>query len=125
MSHPATEAEKRNFSRIAFDSPVTLKQTDKSWRSSLIDISLKGVLIQRPEGWDESADDQYKLEISLNEGDVEIDMDVKLAHSEDGHMGFHCEQIDVDSITQLKRLVELNLGDETLLNREISNMLAE
>jgi hypothetical protein len=32
-------------------------------------------------------------------------------------------QIDLESITNLVRLVELNLGDEDLLNREIHTMV--
>jgi hypothetical protein len=30
-----------------------------------------------------------------------------------------CNFIDVDSISHLKRMVELNLGDASLLNREL------
>ncbi len=52
-------------------------------------------------------------------------MDVTLAHTEEDHIGFHCEHIDLDSVTSLKRLVELNLGDEELLEREILNMLSD
>ena len=33
--------------------------------------------------------------------------------------------IDLDSITHLRRLVELNLGDEKLLERELSHLAAE
>jgi hypothetical protein len=35
----------------------------------------------------------------------------------------HCTKIDLESITNLRRLVELNLGDEAALNREISAMV--
>ena len=125
MNQNVINHEKRHFSRIAFDSPVRLIKEDRSWESSLIDISLKGVLIQRPINWDESNDKDYKLEINLNADDVEIDMSVKLAHCEAEQIGFHCEEIDMDSAGQLKRLVELNLGDEALLEREINNMLTE
>ena len=38
-------------------------------------------------------------------------------------IGFHCQLIDLDSITHLKRLVELNLADEGLLHRELSALL--
>lgn len=125
MNNQASNAEKRQFSRIAFDSPVTLSQEGKSWESKLIDISLKGALISRPENWDEAANDSYQLAINLDGSDVEIDMDVKITHSEEERIGFHCEQIDLDSVSKLRRLVELNIGDEDLLEREISNMLSQ
>jgi len=35
-------------------------------------------------------------------------------------IGFRWDRIDLDSFAQLKRLVELNLGDPDLLNRELS-----
>lgn len=125
MEQQNSSAEKRHFSRIAFDSPVTLKHENQSWQSKLIDISLKGALILRPEDWAETTDDSYKLAINLDNGEFEIDMDVKMTHCEAERIGFHCEQIDMDSAAKLKRLVELNLGDESLLQREISNMLEE
>jgi hypothetical protein len=36
-----------------------------------------------------------------------------------------CENIDIDSITHLRRLVDLNAGDASLLDREFSALLAD
>ncbi len=44
----------------------------------------------------------------------------RLPTSENGELGLRCEDIDVDSITCLRRLVELNLGEPELLERELS-----
>ena len=41
----------------------------------------------------------------------------------DHHLGLFCHHIDIDSITHLRRLIELNLGDETLLQRELAELL--
>jgi PilZ domain-containing protein len=123
MNLHAINSEKRQFSRIAFDAPVTFQKENKTWNSKLLDISLKGVLVMKPDNWDQNNDGNFELSIQLDNSDIEIDMEVKLAHTEENHIGFHCEHIDIDSITSLKRLVELNLGDEKLLEREISNML--
>ena len=35
-------------------------------------------------------------------------------------LGLRCVDIDLDSITHLRRLVELNLGETELLERELS-----
>jgi len=123
MNLQAINTEKRQFSRIAFDAPVTLHDDGNKWESKLLDISLKGVLILRPDNWNQNDNDNFKLSIQLDSSDSNIDMDVKLTHTEDERLGFYCVHIDLDSITTLKRLVELNLGDEQLLDREISNML--
>ena len=39
--------------------------------------------------------------------------------------GLHCLAIDIDSVTHLRRLVELNLGDPALLEREVSALVAD
>jgi len=43
----------------------------------------------------------------------------RLAHIRNNNVGLRCEYIDIDSITYLRRLVELNLGDAELLEREL------
>ncbi len=123
MNLHAISSEKRQFSRIAFDAPVILKSKNEQWESKLLDVSLKGALILKPDNWNENNNDDFKLSIQLNNSDIEIDMEVKLVHTEGEHLGFYCEHIDIDSVTSLRRLVELNLADEELLEREISNML--
>ena len=125
MTLQAVNSEKRQFSRFAFDASVTLDKGERQWKSKLLDISLKGALVLIPDNWETENEGEYKLSIFLDNSDVEIDMDVSLAHAEKDHLGFHCEHIDIDSVTALRRLVELNLGDEELLEREISNMLEE
>jgi len=125
MNLHAINSEKRQFSRIAFDAPVILKSKNKQWESRLLDVSLKGALVLKPDNWDEDNHDNFTLSIQLNNSDIEIDMEVKLVYIEEDHLGFHCEHIDLDSVTSLRRLVELNLADEKLLEREISNMLSE
>lgn len=125
MSLHAIDSEKRQFSRIDFDASVTLDNSNQQWSSKLLDVSLKGALVLMPDNWAQDNDGDFKLSIKLDNSDIKIDMDVTLAHTEKDHLGFHCEHIDLDSITSLRRLIELNLGDEELLEREISNMLHE
>lgn len=124
MSLTVAQEEKRQFSRFAFDSIVILEKEQQQWESSLQDISLKGALVSKPENWDDDKDGEFKLSIHIDNSDHEINMDVHLAHTEKDQIGFHCEKIDLDSVTNLRRLVELNLGDEKMLEREIANMIA-
>ncbi|MBL1140551.1 MAG: PilZ domain-containing protein [Proteobacteria bacterium] len=125
MNLQATIPEKRQFSRIAFDAPATLKNGNNQWKSKLLDVSLKGALVSVPENWNSDNEGEYKLSIFLDTSDVEIVMNVSLVHTGENHLGFRCEHIDLDSVTYLKRLVELNLGDEEILDREISHMLTK
>jgi hypothetical protein len=50
-------------------------------------------------------------------------MSVELVHKEKGRLGFKCKHIDIDSITHLRRLVELNLGNADMLERELSALI--
>ena len=65
--------------------------------------------------------DLLTLEIPLAEGTA-IRMDGVVAHIADQRVGLHCQNIDVDSITHLRRLIQLNLGDAELCDRELSAM---
>lgn len=114
--------DKRHYSRISFDANATIIAVDEEWQTELIDVSLNGALVKLPDTWQGKTDEQYKLALLLAEGEVTIQMDVTVSHIEDGHIGFHCDHIDYDSIVHLKRLMELNLGDAELVNRELSGL---
>ncbi|WP_455205840.1 PilZ domain-containing protein [Kaarinaea lacus] len=119
MNNPEM-ADQRQFTRIPFESPVHIHNAQGKWTSQLIDISLNGILIHEPTGWDVSIGDQVQIELDLHDSDIEIRMEVEVAHMEKGHVGLHCKHIDLDSITHLRRLVELNLGNTEILSRELS-----
>ncbi len=119
-----TSEEKRRFTRVDFDATTTVSDNSGGhWLTQLIDISLNGVLLERPDAWQGNIDDAYKIEVQLN-NDITIAMNVTVAHIEKTQVGFRCEHIDFDSISHLRRLMELNLGDATSINRELS-MLGE
>lgn len=62
------------------------------------------------------------LTLSLAGGDDSIVMEGVVVHLEGQHVGIECQHIDIGSLTQLRRLVELNTGDGDLMNRELSNL---
>lgn len=113
--------ERRRFQRIPFMAEAELCQGAQRWTVPLHDLSLKGLLVGRPEGWSTpGAPLQACLRLA---DDVEVCMTVSLAHEKDGQLGFYCEEIDLDSITHLRRLIELNLGSSELLERELSALV--
>ncbi len=116
MSEFATE--RRRFQRIAFDAATELVQNERRWTVSLHDISFKGLLAKRPCDWNGDPNQPFRATITLNDSTC-LHMEVLLAHTRDDMLGFSCHHIDLDSISHLRRLVELNLGDESLLGREL------
>ncbi len=113
--------ERRSFRRILFDAASTLTTTDGVYSSALLDISLNGVLMVTPEDWAGACGDQADLKVHLSVEEV-ISMEVEVTHQEQGHIGLRCIHIDMESIGHLRRLVELNLGDSSLLERELSSL---
>ena len=117
--HPA---DRRRFKRIAFDARTELSQGEFIWPVKLIDLSLKGLLIEKPEPWLGNREWHFLVDVHLNE-DVAIKMDVQLTHDDHGQLGFVCRHISLESIERLRRLVELNLGDSQELERELGALI--
>ncbi len=113
--------EKRHFKRIPMDGPVELACADRQWQSRLLDISLKGALIITPANWEAVSAAECGLSLTLDDAIV-ITMHGAIVHTGNDHLGFRCDHIGLDSISHLKRLIELNLGDEALLERELSEL---
>lgn len=119
--------EKRRFSRIPFDAVahVDVEDGDQYLNCQVIDISLRGLLIIRPGQWQAELNQSCHIDLLLEEGQVEIKMQASVAHMDSAYIGFECREIDVDSMSHLKRLVELNLGDDGLLHRELLTLLEQ
>lgn len=118
-------ADKRRFQRISFDAPCELYWQDDMQTAEVLDISLKGALVSRPEGWAASVGEPCELTIHLNDHESAIVMAVVLSHLGKDRLGFRIEYIDLESASHLKRLVELNLGDAELLERELIQLLEQ
>ncbi len=115
--------EKRHFTRIAFDARARLLQGKSDWPTQLVDISLKGALVEQPAQSQLKRGDAVSLHLLLSDEETEIRMDGHVAHQEGGHLGLVCDHIDVDSVSHLRRIVELNTGSEALLEREFNALV--
>lgn len=116
-------SEKRRFHRIGFDAQCELHWQEEVWTSEVLDISLKGLLVKRPPGWRVPLKNPCEVVIHLDDNETGIVMAVELRHVEDHRLGFKCQYIDLESATHLRRLVELNLGDQALLEREFAHLI--
>lgn len=115
--------DRRRFTRVPFDADTTLQQDGWHADVQLIDLSLRGLLVLQPDDWQgANPNEPFLALIDLSEGN-QIRMEVGLVHAEEGLLGFRCEHIDLDSISHLRRLIALNLGDPTLVERELAALL--
>lgn len=118
------QKNRRQFWRAHFQSPVQLAAHGQVIEADLYDISLKGALLKVPEGWAGKMGDRCQLRLNLA-ANATISMGATIAHVAGRRVGLHCDTMDVDSVTHLRRLVALNSGDPKLLDRELVALLTE
>jgi hypothetical protein len=114
--------DRRRFTRVNFHAEVTLTQQNYGFSSTLVDVSLNGILLDTPAEYELRADSPADVAIKLGD-ETEINMSVRLVHSSSDVLGFRCESIDVDSIGHLRRLIELNIGDAHAAERVLSELM--
>lgn len=113
-----SDQEKRHYQRILYHADAILADGDNKTACRVIDISLKGCLLDFQKTWPGNHIKSYTLKLNLSD-EVTISMTLKFSHGSGSQIGFKCEYIDIDSITNLRRLVELNLGNSAMLSREL------
>jgi hypothetical protein len=125
MTAEGKKDERRRFSRIVFHRPAELESRGERATCEVLDVSLKGALLEAPASFRGQAGHPCALAIRLDAGDAVIRMEGEIAHRASRQIGVRCDEIDLESIAHLRRLVELNLGDDELLHRELAALVAE
>ena len=116
--------ERRHFVRVSFDAPALLTTSREAFSVQVLDLSLKGALLRAPAQASLEAGMACQLTIPLAETGNHIAMSAEIAHVEGTHTGLLCKGIDLDSVTHLRRLIELQLGDPALLERDLGELTA-
>jgi len=115
--------ERRHYTRVAFNTVVTLKQNGQAIESNVVDLSLNGILLDTPSEYEIRTDAPLEAFIHLAD-DTQIRMFISLVHSSSEVLGFRCESIDVDSIVHLRRLIELNIDEANAAERVLNELVA-
>lgn len=118
--------ERRQHTRIAFDAPAELT-TDLGVLSVMVmDLSLKGALVTLPLQGTLGVGTYCGLKIALAGAGAgeRISMMARVAQIQGKYAGLKIRSIDLDSVSHLRRLIELNAGDPTLLDRELRSLVA-
>lgn len=114
---------RRQFSRISFKSEGHLVAGGDEFKVEIFDLSLKGALIRPPSGIFIKIGTNVVLDMYLGEdAELFIRMPATVVHHQGEMFGLAAREIDLDSVTHLRRLVELNLGDQSLLDRDLGHL---
>jgi len=115
------QTERRSYNRIPFNAEILMQCGNEEWSCNLIDISLKGMLVEPPENLEIDITKPCGMALFLSD-DISIHARVNIIRSQDGNWGLKWLQIDANSLQHLRRLIELNNNDPAMLKREISEL---
>jgi len=124
----STTSERRRFHRFPFQAQALLRIGEQSRVPAvLLDISLNGALLEVPSLSSVSLDDNIgELGLSVrgevNGSEVTMTMDVSVVRIESERLACYFRGVDPDSFSSLKMLIEDNLGDVSLLDRELTQL---
>ena len=113
---------RRQFTRILFSIKAEIEIEKHTYPVSIHDISLNGALVTAIDSEQSLKGKLGTLHFLLSDKESEVSMNIIVVHEEENETGLQCNAIDIDSVTHLRRLVELNLGNSEQLNKELSQL---
>lgn len=113
---------RRHFTRILCTINAELEIDEHLHTVSLLDISLNGALVTIPTTTRSLLKKIGILRFQLAPDDNAVVMHIAVVHIHENEMGLRVNAVDIDSISYIRRLIELNLGDEQQLNKELSQL---
>lgn len=113
----------RRFRRIPFEAEMLVVVGDHGWSCQLLDLALKGVLLENPETLPLSQGTVAKLSLPLPGSKVVLNFEAELVHREGNRLGFKFLREDLETLTHLRTLLELNTGDPEGVRSELLTWL--
>ncbi len=117
--------EKRYFSRINFSAKSQVEVNDKVYDGELLDISLRGALLRFKDQVPLQKNDKCTIMINLHSSDIKLIFDAVLVHIHHYNLGFRFISEDVGTMTHLRNLLSLNVGDYDKITDELEFWLKE
>ena len=122
-------SERRRFSRINFQGQCSLifdkKKEHHDFDASLLDISLNGALISINPLIVDLEEEKIQLHLTLNGSDIELLLNGFVCHQQEKLLGLQFTKLSLNTISHLKRLIELNLGDKDSMDREFAQLIEQ
>jgi hypothetical protein len=113
---------RRQFTRVLFSIPAELVIEQQVFNVNIHDISLKGALFFADTRGLFLENKLGLLSLRLDDFGAKIMMKVTVAHQEINEIGVQCNGIDIESVSLLRRLIELNLADDKQFHKELSQL---
>ena len=113
----------RRFRRVPFTAKVSLTVDRDHWTGELHDLAMKGALVETMVPLPIPTGTICQLGIALPGTAISLDFDAELVHVEGLLYGFKFIGEDLETLTHLRKLIELNTGDAEMTRSELSAWL--
>ncbi len=115
--------EKRRFSRIACDEKIFVEFEKSSHEARILDISLKGALVELtddiliPEGY------RCNMELKLSNSDITLQFHAEVVHSRKNLLGVRYVHIDLDTMIHLRAIMEARTANPQQVTDELAFLI--
>jgi hypothetical protein len=123
MATVSRRDDRRRFSRVSLERPAMFTVSGATCMAEVVDLSLQGALLTVPPAFRAERGALCTLELRLDGAEAVIKLEGEVVHRAGTRAGVRCTSIDLESVGHLRRMVELNLGDEELLHREVAALI--
>jgi len=114
---------KRRFSRITFTIKCSLSLENQLLEVTLIDIALKGALVEVAQPINAPLKTPCSLTIELQGLDAPLHFSGDVMHVHENKVGVKFTSTDIDSMIHLRSIVESNTADPEKISRELSFLI--
>lgn len=111
------KAEKRRFTRVPFEGTARLQLGEQILTVELLDLSVRGAQLRLPSGASVTEGAECRLVLILEDSAIHLKLESQVRHVGEDQTGLVFNLIDVTDMQHLRRLVELNLGEEGELGK--------
>jgi hypothetical protein len=113
----------RRFRRIPFEADMLVAVGDRNWSCQLLDLALKGVLLESTVALPLSQGTVAQLSLPLPGSTIVLNFEAELVHRVGNRLGFKFLSEDLETLTHLRILLELNTGDPEGVRSELLTWL--
>ena len=114
----------RHFRRIPFEAEVTLKAGEKICTGQLFDVALKGAMVGTKTPLPFNLGAKCSLCIVLPDTPISLNFQAELVHKEELCYGFKFISESLETLTHLRKMIELNTGDTEATRSELGDWLS-
>lgn len=113
----------RLYLRSLFVAPAQLTLQGRVFLVRVLDLSLKGARVDcagLPQNFSMGTSARLRLRLAPT---MAIGMGVTIMRRQDRELGLRCDQIDLDSFTHLRELLERNASDPGLVQQDLVRLI--